>query len=90
MITQKTPMQIKSGDTYHNVTVLKSVGTFEEGRTIPVEIMRMSGRIYKEGKDKQGKFIDTVGVPDTRFMVFGADGYACVSEEEMNEAFQEV
>jgi len=90
MITPKTPMQIKNNDTAHHVKVLKSVGTFKDGATVYVEIMRNTGRVFKEGKDKEGKFIDTVGEPDKRVMVFGSGGYACISENEMNDCFQEL
>lgn len=41
-----------------------------DGRSLTIHITKMTGRIYKQGKDSNGKWIDTVGEPDNRYQVY--------------------
>lgn len=86
MITFIKPGEARPG---HAVTVKNNIGTFQKGERLLIQIQKMTGRIYKPGKDLQGKFIDKEGVPDNRFMVFNKDYYAVVTEEQLHSSFDE-
>lgn len=54
----------------------------------------MTGKIFKPGKDKEGKFLDTAGTPDKRLAVMSTDFkfpfYKVVKDEqELHELFDE-
>lgn len=52
----------------------KYVGTgkdYAKDQPFALNVTKMTGRIYKPGKDSQGQWIDKEGVPDNRFMVWG-------------------
>lgn len=88
MITLNTP---KFDQAYiHNVTVTRSIGTFAVGKKYDCRMMKCTGKLYKPGKDDQGKFIDTVGEPDTRYMIFSSDAYAIATKDELDMHFNEV
>ena len=75
------------------VKVLKNVGTFKKtDEPITVQVQKTTGRIYAPGVDEKGKFIDKVGKPDNRFMIFSMNPtrYTILTEKEMNECFDEV
>lgn len=81
----------------YKVKCLQNIGNFEKDETLTVQAMANSGRIYKPGKDQEGKFIDTEGKPDERIMIFGTDPkdhraskYACDAIDVINYHFEEV
>lgn len=74
---------------FHFITVKKPIGNFKEGETLHVNMMKMEGRIYKPGKDLEGKWLDTVGEPDKRIMVFDSTHYAAATKEELDNCFEE-
>jgi hypothetical protein len=65
---------------------------FQKDALLPVMIQRMTGRIFKPGKDEKGRFVDVVGVPDQRLMVFTGHTqfYGVFTESELNELFEEI
>jgi hypothetical protein len=77
-------------DKFHNVICRKPIGEFFEGQKALVQMMKMHGRIYKPGKNAQGKFIDIEGKPDERLMVFDSKHYCCATKEELDNHFDEI
>lgn len=73
----------------HAVDCVKSIGTFKKGEHYLTNIMLMHGRIYKPGKDAKGKFLDTVGEPDNRLMIFSTNSYATATKEVLDQHFNE-
>ena len=73
----------------------RAIGTFTEGNPHDVRIQEMQGKIYKPGKDKEGKWLDQVGKEDHRLMVM-SDSYPnfCYhvfkDVKEINEYFDEI
>jgi len=53
-------------------------------------MMLMHGRRYKPGKTNAGKWIDTIGVPEDRIMVFGSGKYCCETKQVLDECFDEI
>lgn len=51
------------------------VNVIGDDKELLVNIVKMTGRIYKAGKNEKGKFIDTVGEPDNRYQVYAELGY---------------
>lgn len=66
------------------------------GQSYPIMRRPMTGTIYKPGKDENGKWLDTVGKPDTRIMlwkdIYGTEakmGYRVYeSQEAIEKDFQ--
>ena len=73
----------------HKITVKTPIGDFFEGQQTTVRIMPMTGRIYKPGKDSKGKFIDLIGKPDERLMVFDGKHYCVGTKKELDLCFDE-
>lgn len=81
----------------YKIKCLSNIGNFKKDETLTVQAIANSGRIYKPGKNAQGKFIDTEGKPDERIMIFGTDPkdwkaskYACDTIDVINKHFEEV
>lgn len=43
--------------------------------THSISVVKFTGKRYKPGKDAKGKWLDTVGEPDDRFMVSNPSAY---------------
>lgn len=75
----------------HLLLCKKAKGGFEEGKKTDCKIQPMGGKQYKPGKDKEGKWLDVVGKPETRLMVFSGNAHVVFqNEKELNEYFDEV
>ncbi len=74
----------------HTVRTTKQIGSFPDGYEGRVMICKMFGRKYSPGKDERGKWIDTVGEPEDRLMVYSPKHYACCTEQELQDAFDEI
>lgn len=89
MITLKQPNEPK----WYDLKCTKSIAEFVEGKRYGVQIMTMSGRIYKQGKEVingKSEWIDKVGEPDERLMVIGSGAYCCRTKEVLDEHFETV
>lgn len=74
----------------HNVTVTAPIGNFKVGDSLNIKIAAMSGKRYKPGKDRLGKWIDTEGVPEDRYMIYApASYYAVGTKEDIDKCFDE-
>jgi len=82
-------IHFKPTDKAHVITVKSPIGDFFEGQEAIVRMMPMTGRIYKHGKDAQGKFLDLEGQPDKRLMVFDSSHYCVGTKEELDKCFDE-
>lgn len=73
----------------HSVVVVKPIGNFLVGDRFSVRISPMHGRRYNPGKDSHGKWLDTDGRPEDRYMVYMGEFYAVGTKEEIDAAFNE-
>lgn len=82
---------LKVGFSTHNVRCLIGDSEFIEGNDYQIQIVPMTGRIYKPGKTPDGKeWLDKIGKPDERMMVMAPRLYKVFeSMEEVNKCFQE-
>ncbi len=75
-------IHFKPTDKSHSVTCTNQIGDFFEGQKTIVRMMRMSGKIFKPGKGKDGKWLDQEGKLDERIMVFD-DSHYCIGTKEL-------
>lgn len=74
----------------HKVTCLRDNKGYTKGNNYEITCMEMTGKIYSDEKDSEGKWVDKVGVRDSRIMVMSLKSYKVFdSIEEVNDTFQE-
>lgn len=66
---------------------------YVNGEYYPIQQRPMQGRLFKPGKDLQGKWLDTIGEPDTRIMVwkdvYGPEAKPAMKVYESQEAINQ-
>lgn len=73
------------------VKCTKSITEFVEGKEYSVEMRKMTGRKYKDGKDPvNGKWLDKEGEPEDRLMLFSSNAYAARTKDVLDEHFETV
>jgi len=63
---------------------------FKSGKTKECILEKMHGRIYKDDRDKDGKFIDVVGIQDNRIMVYAGHVPGFYDEKKQYDLFHKV
>ena len=75
----------------HTLRCKKAIGTFKPStQNYSATMMKCHGRLYKPDKGPDGKYIDTVGVPDERIMVMTWENYCIATRAQLDDAFDEV